>query len=135
MLTDNPPDGSKVPVPRAATETALQDMTRTVGIDSPRSILNAAPSDGIHLCVSSDGGGLRENQTQSEHGRAFAGSTASARRRLRDRLPVDSAEGFSKIDGARKNSAKTVGVLLEALEPPLGRAAELHVVVGDHANK
>ena len=58
------------------------------------------------MCVRSDGGGLRENQTQSLQMRAFAGSTASARRRLRDRLPVDSAEGFSSIDGARKNSAE-----------------------------
>ena len=86
------------------------------------------------MCVSSDGGGLRENQTQSEQMRAFAGSTASARRRLRDKLPVDSAEG-SAVSTARGRTPRSVGVLLEALEPPGRRAAELHVVVGDHANK
>ena len=77
----------------------------TVGIDSPRSILNAAPSTGFHRVRQQRRRRARENQTQSEHGRAFAGSTASARRRLRDRLPVDSAEGFSSIDGARTNCA------------------------------
>ena len=76
---------------RGRTET-IPYINHTVGIDSPRSILNAAPSTGFIMCVRSDGGGLRENQTQSEHVLAFAGSTASARRRLRDRLPVDSAE-------------------------------------------
>ena len=103
------PTASKVPdYSRAATET-IPYINHTVGIDSPRSILNAAPSTGFIMCVRSDGGGLRENQTQSLQMRAFAGSTASARRRLRDRLPVDSAEGFSRIDGARKNPAAPSG--------------------------
>ena len=103
-----PTDSEVLDYSRAATET-IPYINHTVGIDSPRSILNAAPSTGFIMCVSNDGGGLRENQTQSEHVRAFAGSTASARRRLRDRLPVDSAEGFSSIDGARKNPASPSG--------------------------
>ena len=127
------PTARQVPDCRATTETSAH-IADTVGIDSPRSILNAAPSTGFIMCVRSDGGGLRAGTRQTSRMRAFAGSAASA-----SAGPATSSRSTPRtvVQQYRRRATNPAAIrqnwLLDGcMEPPLRRAQPSHgLLVGD----